>query len=132
MFQQLIQDNAKLLQELKSGFKRIINWNIYLSKPELLAQNPNMSRLVEPSFQRVTRFFVVAFEDDTKRTSNKRCYLPNVEIKDYNVMIDGKNFFDQAIKDKHMKTLERLLPVKEMIIQQIAYQIMLTSEITIK
>ena len=36
-------------------------------------------------------------------------------------MIDGKNFFDQAIKDKHMKTLERLLPVKEMIIQQIAY-----------
>ena len=80
-----------------------------------------MSRLVEPSFQRVTRLFVVAFEDDTKRTSNKRCYLPNVEIKDYNVMIDGKNFFDQAIKDKHMKTLERLLPVKEMIIQQIAY-----------
>ena len=132
MFQQLIQDNAKLLQELKSGFKRIINWNIYLSKPELLAQNPNLSRLVEPSFQRVTRLFVVAFEDDTKRTSNKRCYLPNVEIKDYNVMIDGKNFFDQAIKDKHMKTLERLLPVKEMIIQQIAYQIMLTSEITIK
>ena len=121
MFQQLIQDNAKLLQELKSGFKRIINWNIYLSKPELLAQNPNLSRLVEPSFQRVTRLFVVAFEDDTKRTSNKRCYLPNVEIKDYNVMIDGKNVFDQAIKDKHMKTLERLLPVKEMIIQQIAY-----------
>ena len=130
MFQQLIQDNAKLLQELKSGFKRIINQNIYLSKPELLAQNLNC--LVEPSFQRVTRLFVVAFEDDTTRTSNKICYLPNVEIKDYNVMIDGKNFFDQAIKDKHMKTLEKLLPVKEMIIQQIVYQIMLTSEITIK
>ena len=130
MFQQLIQDNAKLLQELKSGFKRIINQNIYLSKPELLAQNLNC--LVEPSFQRVTRLFVVAFEDDTTRTSNKICYLPNVEIKDYNVMIDGKNFFDQAIKDKHMKTLEKLLPVKEMIMQQIVYQIMLTSEITIK
>ena len=35
------QDNAKLLQQLKSGFKRVINWNKYLSKPELLAENPN-------------------------------------------------------------------------------------------
>ena len=35
-----MQDNAKLLQELKSGFKRVINWNKYLSKPGLLAQNP--------------------------------------------------------------------------------------------
>ena len=34
------QGNAKLLQQLKSGFKRVINWNKYLSKPELLAQNP--------------------------------------------------------------------------------------------
>ena len=32
------QDNAKLLRQLKSGFKRVINWNEYLSKPELLAQ----------------------------------------------------------------------------------------------
>ena len=47
------QDNAKLLQQLKSGFKRVINWNKYLSKPELLAQNPNLNHLVEPSFQGV-------------------------------------------------------------------------------
>ena len=45
------QDNAKLLTQLKSGFKRRINWNKYLSKPELLAQNPNLNHLVEPSFQ---------------------------------------------------------------------------------
>ena len=32
------QDNAKLLTQVKSGFKRTINWNKYLSKPELLAQ----------------------------------------------------------------------------------------------
>ena len=44
------QDNAKLLTQLKSGFKRTINWNKYLSKPELLAQNPNLNHLVEPSF----------------------------------------------------------------------------------
>ena len=44
------QENDKLLQLLKSGFKRVINWNKYLSKPELLAQNPNLNHLVEPSF----------------------------------------------------------------------------------
>ena len=57
-----------------------------------------MNHLVEPSFQRVNKFFVLAFEDYTQRTSRKR-YLPNVEIKDYNVMIDGKNVFDQPIKN---------------------------------
>ena len=40
----------------------------------------------------------MAFEDDAQRISNKRYYIPNVEIKDYNVMIDGKNFFDQPVK----------------------------------
>ena len=93
------QDNAKLLPQLKSGFKRTINWNKYLSKPELLEQNPNLNHLVEPSFLGVNRVFVLAFEDDAKRTSNKRCYLPNAEIKDYNVMIDGKNFFHQPVKN---------------------------------
>ena len=44
------QDNAKLLPQLKSGFKRTINWNKYLSKPELLTQNQNLNHLVEPSF----------------------------------------------------------------------------------
>ena len=37
------QENNKFLQQLKSGFKRVINWNKYLSKPELLAQNPNLN-----------------------------------------------------------------------------------------
>ena len=45
------QDNAKLLPQLKLGFKRGISWNKYLSKPELLPQNPNLNHLVEPSFQ---------------------------------------------------------------------------------
>ena len=93
------QDDPKLLTQLKSGFKRTINWKKYLSKPELLAQNPNLNHLVEPIFQGINRLFVLAFENDTHRTSSKRYNLPNVEIKDYNVMIDGKNFFDQPIKN---------------------------------
>ena len=46
------QDNSKLLQQLKSGFKRVISWNKYLSKPELLKQNPNLNDLVEPKVSR--------------------------------------------------------------------------------
>ena len=65
------KDNARLLPQLKSGFKRAINWNKYLSKPELLAQNSNLNHLVEPSFQGVNRRFVSAFENDEQRTSKK-------------------------------------------------------------
>ena len=60
------QDNAKLLPQLKSGFKRTISWNKYLAKPELLAQNANLNHLIEPSFQGVNRLFVLAFEHDSK------------------------------------------------------------------
>ena len=57
--------------------------------------------MIEPSFQGVNRLSVLAFENDEQRTSNKRYYITNVEIKDYNVMIDRKNFFDQpVINDK--------------------------------
>ena len=87
------QVNAKLLQQLRSGFKRIINWNKYLSTSELLRQNPNLNHLIEASFQGVNRLFVLTFENDTQRTGNKGYYLPNVNIKDYNVMIDEKTFF---------------------------------------
>ena len=71
------QDNAKLLPQLKSRFQRTINWNKYLSKTELLAQNPNLNHLVEPIFQRVNRLFVLGFENDAQRTSIRKYYLPN-------------------------------------------------------
>ena len=38
-----IQNNAKLLEQINSGFKRVVNWNKYLPKPELLAQNPYLN-----------------------------------------------------------------------------------------
>ena len=93
------RENTKFFQQLKSGFKRVINYNKYLSKPELLAQNPNLNHLVEPSFQGGNRLFVLAFENDDHRSSTRRYNLPTVEIKDYNIMINGENFFDQPIKN---------------------------------
>ena len=95
------QDNEKLLPQLKSGFKRKISWNKYPAKPELLAQNANLNYLIEPSFEGINRRFVLAFEHDNNndwRASNRRYYIPNLKIKVYNVMNDGKNFFDQRVK----------------------------------
>ena len=63
--------------------------------------------MIEPSFQGVNRLFVLAFEDDAQTISRKRYYIPNVEIKDYNVMIDVKNFFDQPISNM-IKTYENI------------------------
>ena len=94
-----IQDNAKLLPQLKSDFKRTLNWNKYLAKPELLRRNPNLNHLVEPSFQAVNRRFALAFEKDAQRKSSKIYYLPNVKIKDYNGIIDGETFFDRPMKN---------------------------------
>ena len=96
----LTQENGKLFQQFKSGFKRLVKLNKYLSRPELLAQNPNLNDLVELSFHGVNRLFVLAFKNDTQKTSHSGCYLPNVEIKNYNVMINGENVFDQPIKNK--------------------------------
>ena len=74
------QDNGKLFPQWKSGFKRTISSNKYLSKPELIPQNSNLNHLTEPSVQGVNRLFVLAFENDAQRISNKRYYIPNVEI----------------------------------------------------
>ena len=97
------KEYAKLLQQLKSGFKRVINWNKYLSKPELLRQNPNLNYLIKPNLQGVNRLFNLAFENDTQRTSHSGYYLPNVEIKNYNIVINGENFFEQSIKNKKIR-----------------------------
>ena len=101
------QDNAKLLQQLKSGVKRIINWNKYQSDPKTYAQNRYLNHLVHPRFQKVKRIFVLSFETKNGRISHSNYYLPKVEIKNYNVMIDGKNLFDQTINNDY-KTYENI------------------------
>ena len=49
------QENTKLLPQLKSDFKRVVNWNKYLSKPESFRRNANLNYLVGPSFQGINR-----------------------------------------------------------------------------
>ena len=87
------QDNAKLLQQLKSGFKRAINWNKYRTKKSTERQNQYLDFLIDPSFQRVNGLLVLPFENEGNRTVNTEYYLPKVETKNYNVMIVAKNLF---------------------------------------
>ena len=53
---------------------------------------------MEASLQGINRLFVLAVENDTQRTSHTGYYLPNVEIKDYNIVINRENVFDQPVK----------------------------------
>ena len=93
------EDNPKLLEQLKSGFKRTINWNKYQSKRSIERPNQYLDYLIDPSFQGVNKLFVLSTENEAQRTSYKQYYLPTVEIKDYNVMIDVQNFFDQPVRN---------------------------------
>ena len=76
------QDNAKLLQQLKYGFKRTINWNKYQSKISTEAQNQYLDFLINPSFHRINRLFVLYFKNENGRTSHLKYYIAKVEIKD--------------------------------------------------
>ena len=101
------EDNAKLLQQLKSSFKRTINWNKYESSIKTIAQNRYLNYSINPSFQGVNRLFALSFENENDRTSRSTYYVPKVEIKDYNIVIDGRNFCDQPI-DSIAKTYENI------------------------
>ena len=84
------QYNEKLLQQLKSNFKRTINWSKYQPKVSPERRNQYLDFLIDPSFQGVNRLFVLSFENEEDRKVDTGCNLPKVEIKDYNVVIDGK------------------------------------------
>ena len=65
------------------------------------ARNLYFIFLIAPSFQGVNRLFVFSFADGAKRTSYRRYFLPAVEIKYCNVIIDSRNIFDNlVVKDR--------------------------------
>ena len=84
---------------MKSGFKRTINWNKYQSKVTIQAQNHYLDYLINSSFQGVCGVFVSSYENIRQETGCKWYFFSTVETKDCNVMIDGRNFFDQPMKN---------------------------------
>ena len=78
-----------------------------------------LNHFIDPSFQEVNKLFVLSFKNDAHQKSYKWYFLPTAEMKDYNVMTDGKNFFAQPVKDDLItyENSQRLPLVKEMITQ---------------
>ena len=104
------QDNAKLLQQLKSGFKTTINWNKHQRKVSREGVNQYLDFLIDPSVQGVNTLFVLSFENECDRKVHTGYYLPKVEIKDYSVIIDGKNVMDQPVKN-NIRTYDNIRKV---------------------
>ena len=66
-------------------------------------QNNNLNYLIDPTFTNFNRLFVLSFSRNNNtdnRDSFSDYYVPNVEIKDFNVLIDGKSFFDLPVKNE--------------------------------
>ena len=91
-------DEIKLLTNLKSGFRREIEWNKYRSQVSTEEINNNLNILIDPPFTNVNRLFVLAYQTPDHRQSFSQFYLPRVMIKDYNVIIDKLVFFDLHLK----------------------------------
>ena len=91
------QDNAKLLQQFRSRFKRNINWNNNQSKVTLHEGNRYLSYLIDPSFQRFNRLLFYHLKIILVKQVTRD--LLQVEIKHFNVVIDVRNFFDQLVKN---------------------------------
>ena len=92
-------DNSRLLQQLKPGFKHTINWNKYQSKVTMQTRSQYLDYLIDPSFQGVNRVFVLLLENNARQTVHTSYFLATIKMKDYKVMTEGRNFFDLPVKN---------------------------------
>ena len=105
------KDNVNLRKQLNEVCKRPVYWNEYKQKIETQeADANNLKRFpLDASFQGVNRLFVLAFDNTNnganivQRDSHLKYFLPIVDITNYNVLIDGRNFYDQPINDQIKK-----------------------------
>ena len=104
------EDNTKLSKILDKGFKRSIYWNKYkvIDKIEVSTHNSHEEKYIrerlDASYQEVKRFLVLAYDntagdDQVSIDSFKKYFLPRVQIENYNIQTDGRNFSDQPIND---------------------------------
>ena len=113
--------NNKLSELLSKGFERTVVWNEYKSKIEIetvnvTANDKNFKRTtLDGSFQDVNKLFAAAYEtgDNIRRNANtrgsrRRYYLSRAEIINYNILIDGRNFYDQNVNSSIVSNTELL------------------------
>ena len=95
-----VEDDSKLSKLLNEGFKRRIYWNEYKVTPNKIV----LRELLDSSCQGANRLFVLAYDNTARNNrvsvdSYKKYFLPRVKIENYNIEIDGRNFYDQPIND---------------------------------
>ena len=103
VFALFFNKNIKFLENIKQGFKRTTSWNKYRSEITTTKKSNNLDYLIDPTFKNINRLFVLSFKndnDDPARNSFDKYYILLVEIKDFNALIDNKQFFDQPVKNK--------------------------------
>ena len=99
------EDNAELSELLSGWFKRPLCWNKYKVVPnKTYDENDYLRELLDVGYQGVNRLFVLAYRDcaGAKRVTahfHRRYFLPRVKIKNYNIEIDGRHFYDKQIND---------------------------------
>ena len=74
-------------------------------------KNNSSNYLIDPTFTKSNRLFVLSFENTNDITSFSKYYVTNIQIKDFNVLIDGKSFFEMQIKNGE-ETYEQIIEMK--------------------
>ena len=100
------ENDKTLLEQLRTGFKRTIKWNKYRSEMTNETKNNNLNYLID--FTKVNRLFALSLENEDDRTSFSEYYLPNIQINDFNLLMDGKSFFDIPTKNDE-ETYEQII-----------------------
>ena len=91
------------MENIKQGFKRTISWNKYKSEITTQIKNSNLDYLINPTFRNINSLFALPFKNgnnDPTRDFFENYYMPFVEFKDFNALIDNKPFFDLPAKNK--------------------------------
>ena len=97
------EDNKDFIEQQNKGFQRSIYWNEYKTKEVNEDADANVFKYInlDPSFQGVNRLFVMAYNranGQPTRHGQQKYYLPRIDLEKYNVIIDGRNFYDNPIE----------------------------------
>ena len=97
------EDNKDFIEQQNKGFQRSIYWNEYKTKEINEKTDANVFKYInlDPSFQGVNRLFVMAYNranGQSTRNGQQKYYLPRIDLEKYNVIIDGRNFYDNPIQ----------------------------------
>ena len=97
------EDNKDFIEQQNKGFQRSIYWNEYKTKEINENADANVFKYInlDPSFQGVNRLFVTAYnrvDGQPNRDDQRKYYLPRIDLNKCNVIIDGRNFYDNPIE----------------------------------